>query len=107
MVKRTSSGATGARRAYPIPSAAAARVAAAAIAHAVRSRFFRCWTIGAGMEYALSNNLSVKGEYLYVGLSDTRYLMTDIADGAPMSSVKDHNDFSTVRVGLNYRFGGF
>lgn len=65
------------------------------------------YTLGAGMEYAIGNNLSVKGEYLYVGLSDTRYLMTDVADGAPMSSVKDHNDFSTVRVGLNYRFGGF
>jgi len=65
------------------------------------------YALGAGIEYALSNNLSVKGEYLYVGLSDTKYVMTDIADGAPMASVKEHNDFSSVRIGLNYRFGGF
>jgi outer membrane immunogenic protein len=65
------------------------------------------YAIGAGLEYALTGNWSVKGEYLYVGLSDTKYALTDVEDGAAMALVKEHNDFSTLRLGLNYRFGGY
>ncbi|MFC4172823.1 outer membrane protein [Microvirga sp. GCM10011540] len=65
------------------------------------------YPVGAGVEYAHTNNWSVKGEYLYVGLSDTKYPMHDLADGEAMALVKEHNAFSTVRLGLNYRFGGF
>lgn len=65
------------------------------------------YALGAGLEYALTGNLSVKGEYLYVGLSDTKYTLNDVADGAPMAAIKEKNDFSTVRLGLNYRFGAY
>ncbi|HZH50391.1 MAG TPA: outer membrane protein [Microvirga sp.] len=65
------------------------------------------YALGAGLEYALTGNWSVKGEYLYVGLTDTKYSLNDVADGAPMAAVKEKNDFSTVRLGLNYRFGAY
>ena len=32
------------------------------------SRMATGWTAGGGLEYALSNNISVKGEYLYTSL---------------------------------------
>lgn len=53
------------------------------------------WTIGAGVEYAISRNFSAKAEYLYADLGDTDGLITST------SSVNLH----MVRLGLNYRFG--
>ncbi|EKS36903.1 MAG: porin family protein [Bradyrhizobiaceae bacterium] len=53
------------------------------------------WTIGAGAEFALNQNWSAKVEYLYVDLSDKNFLMTGMSNGY---------QFSTVRVGVNYRF---
>jgi outer membrane immunogenic protein len=57
------------------------------------------WTAGAGVEYALLTNWSVKAEYLYVDLGK---FDCDLSCGA----VPDDVSFKTniVRVGLNYRF---
>ncbi|MGV3635061.1 MAG: outer membrane protein [Pseudorhodoplanes sp.] len=53
------------------------------------------WTIGAGAEYALTQNWSVKAEYLYMGFSSRSYTVT----GA------DHGfDNNLLRFGFNYRF---
>jgi outer membrane immunogenic protein len=51
------------------------------------------YTLGLGLEYALTQNLSVKGEYLYVHLNPTDFFTSDI--GA---------DVNMVRLGLNWRF---
>jgi outer membrane immunogenic protein len=76
------------------------------------------WTIGGGVEGALSNNWTVKAEYLYMDLGNapsvsaasqtifpnvpsvgfTTVLDTSIATGG---RVRDH----IFRLGLNYRFG--
>jgi outer membrane immunogenic protein len=76
------------------------------------------WTIGGGVEGALSNNWTVKAEYLYMDLGNapsisaasqtifpnlpsqgfTTVLDTTIATGG---KVRDH----IFRLGLNYRFG--
>lgn len=53
------------------------------------------WTAGVGAEIALTQNWSAKIEYLYVDLSEKSFLMTPQANGY---------QFSTVRVGVNYRF---
>jgi outer membrane immunogenic protein len=52
------------------------------------------WTVGAGIEYALFNNWSVKLEYLYADLGSF-----DLGAGADID-VKAN----IVRAGLNYRF---
>jgi outer membrane immunogenic protein len=49
--------------------------------------------IGAGLEYAFTNNISAKAEYLYAPLQDKTF------DGA-----KSDVDLSIVRAGLNYKF---
>ncbi|HQZ13086.1 MAG TPA: porin family protein [Devosia sp.] len=53
---------------------------------------------GVGAEYALDENLSIKAEYLYVGLPSVRALDTD----------DNPYDFASgshlLKVGLNYRF---
>ena len=58
------------------------------------------WTAGAGVEYAFTNNLSAKVEYLYVDLGDFN---CGISCGA---SATDNVSFNAniVRGGLNYKF---
>jgi outer membrane immunogenic protein len=50
------------------------------------------WTVGGGLEYALTDNFSVRGEYLYVNIPKTKE--------KKISSM----DFSVIRAGLNYKF---
>lgn len=58
------------------------------------------WTAGAGVEWALTDNLSVKGEYLYVDFSNEPYRL----GGVP---VPGDLDGSYVRIGLNYKLNLF
>ena len=67
------------------------------------------WTVGAGLQYALDQNWSIKGEYLYVNLQNTN--LTSVLDqGSPpiapptTSAFNFKNDLNIVRFGLNYRF---
>jgi outer membrane immunogenic protein len=58
------------------------------------------WTAGAGLEYALDPQWSVKLEYLYADLGkSTRFLAAGLSESS--------NDLSLniVRAGINYRFG--
>lgn len=56
------------------------------------------WTVGAGVEYAVTDNISVKGEYAYVDLRDEQY---DLGTGVPTDAGLDAH---TVKAGLNYKF---
>lgn len=62
-----------------------------------RDQYYLGWTIGAGVEYALSPRWSTKLEYLY-----SQYSLSDVIGGPNVTE-----DFSihTVKVGLNYRAG--
>lgn len=67
------------------------------------------WTLGAGAEYALTNNLSLKAEYLYVDLGKQRFSTVyggPVAAfvGTPAVRVERDTKFSVVRAGVNYRF---
>jgi outer membrane immunogenic protein len=69
------------------------------------------WTIGAGLEYAVGNGWSVKGEYLYVDLnSNNRTLLPTTVIGTPATGASfadsSGDRFSIIRIGLNYKFGG-
>lgn len=57
------------------------------------------WTAGAGLEYAMWSNWSVKAEYLYVDLGK-------FDCGLTCGAASDNVSFKTniVRAGLNYRF---
>ncbi|MFG1477929.1 outer membrane protein [Xanthobacter sp. V4C-4] len=56
------------------------------------------WTLGAGFEYALTNNWTLKTEYLYVDLGSK--------DSGPLGGVVLTSDtkFNTVKAGVNYKF---
>jgi outer membrane immunogenic protein len=55
------------------------------------------WTVGGGLEYAFTNNLSAKIEGLYVNLDqDDNFLGID-----------NDAEFGVVRAGLNFRFGTY
>jgi len=67
------------------------------------------WTIGAGAEYAITNNITIKGEYLYYNLGSTTF--TSIPTGAfatafpgIVATNKYEFDGSIVRAGVNYKF---
>lgn len=57
------------------------------------------WTVGAGLEYAFTNNLTAKLEYLYVDLDKESI---QVPGGTFNSNVE--TKFSVVRAGLNYKF---
>lgn len=53
------------------------------------------WTLGLGAEYGITQNWSVKAEYLYVDLADRGYTITGTTNGY---------EFNVLRLGVNYRF---
>lgn len=55
------------------------------------------YTVGGGVEWALANNWTVKGEYLYIDLDNAKFR------GGGMAANYD-NAFHTIRFGLNYKF---
>lgn len=57
------------------------------------------WTIGYGTEFALTNNWTVKSEYLYYRLGKDSYLV----DNGIREDVEVRGNI--IRIGLNYKFG--
>jgi outer membrane immunogenic protein len=64
------------------------------------------YTVGGGIEYAFNNNWSMKAEYLYSSFSGGNRALTDPANPAFSYTVRNRDDFSIARAGLNYKFGG-
>lgn len=64
------------------------------------------WTIGSGLEGALTNNWSWKAEYLYVDLGAMNTIVPGPFAPTTAESVALHTRFTEniVRVGLNYKF---
>ena len=64
------------------------------------------WTVGAGSEYAFTNNISVKGEYLYYNLGSTSTTLTPgnaaAAGVSPVLNVENRGHI--LRAGVNYKF---
>ena len=69
------------------------------------------WTAGLGAEWALSENLSVRGEWLYVDLGSASYDPSGLAyAGTPgefqhQEKASADLEFHTARIGVSYRFG--
>jgi outer membrane immunogenic protein len=65
------------------------------------------WTAGAGTEYRINRNASVKLEYLYVNLGSGAFSLVAAHPGAMNPSVLNASGdaaFNLVRAGFNYRF---
>ena len=69
------------------------------------------WALGAGAEYAFTNSMSFKLEYLHVDLGHTTQTFTTLASVSTGTmaagntiTVRQNNKFDLVRVGVNYRF---
>lgn len=62
------------------------------------------WTLGAGAEYAITNNLTVKGEYLYYNLGKKTIAVNPTTLVGPNFGAKFKNDGHIVRAGLNWKF---
>jgi outer membrane immunogenic protein len=63
------------------------------------------YTVGGGVEYALTRNWSVKGEYLYTDLGTINY----VSSSQPLNVTAFHTassavKFNIARAGLNYKF---
>jgi outer membrane immunogenic protein len=62
------------------------------------------WTVGGGVEWAVSDSWSVKAEYLYVNLGKPS-IDGDNTFWAPAPGVgTDDYDFSVARLGVNFNF---
>jgi outer membrane immunogenic protein len=57
------------------------------------------WTIGGGLEYALTNHWTVRTEYLYADLGKTTFTQSGFNVGVKTTE-------NIVRAGLSYKFGG-
>ncbi|WP_454915514.1 outer membrane protein [Xanthobacter sediminis] len=56
------------------------------------------WTIGAGVEYAITNNWTFKTEYLYVDLGSTTNTAFNVL------SLDSDAKFNSLKAGVNYKF---
>jgi len=74
------------------------------------SKVLTGWTVGAGGEYMITNNVTLKAEYLYVDLGnmDSFNAVATNSTPAPAPSSFSVNTssvrFSVVRAGLNWKF---
>jgi outer membrane immunogenic protein len=62
------------------------------------SDFLVGWTIGAGVEYALNKNWSIRTEYLHVDLGRHTWFAGKLWEASSQSTSE------TVRFGVNYKF---
>ncbi|MFG1401752.1 outer membrane protein [Xanthobacter sediminis] len=59
------------------------------------------WTLGGGVEYAITNNWTFKTEYLYVDLGNNDVVGANWGLG---DSINVDSKFHTVKAGVNYKF---
>jgi opacity protein-like surface antigen len=77
------------------------------------------WTVGGGVEVALGGNWSLKAEYQHIDLGEEQYAFkgaifnianpnNNAAAGSPFDTDSFRSDLKldTVKIGLNYKFGG-
>ncbi|MCX8572977.1 outer membrane protein [Aminobacter sp. MET-1] len=69
--------------------------------HAIADNVVAGWTIGAGAQYALTDNWSLRAEYLYVDLEDSRGAFQYAGDTFRYDF---DNDIHVVRLGASYKF---
>ena len=61
------------------------------------------YTAGAGMEYAITDGITVQGQYAFTDLGNDTYYAIPVALGGP-GTVADDVDFHTINFAINFRF---
>jgi outer membrane immunogenic protein len=64
------------------------------------------WTVGGGMEYAFTDTISAKIEYLHVEMGRKNAVFTNAANPGFSFTSRDASKFDVVRAGINFKFGG-
>jgi outer membrane immunogenic protein len=64
------------------------------------------WTAGGGVEGAFGGGWSAKLEYLYMDLGQTQQTFSGLGLGTIATQTREMTD-NIVRVGLNYKWGGY
>ncbi len=67
------------------------------------------WAAGAGVEWGFAPNWTARAEYLHVDLGSDNVTMRDPVNfpATPnIATYRFHHEFDSVRVGVNYKFGG-
>jgi opacity protein-like surface antigen len=67
------------------------------------SKWVYGWTVASGLEHTFSENIRGRIEYLYGGLPDTDFSMTDTAT-TTLVATRSFNDVHMVRASLAYNF---
>lgn len=62
------------------------------------------WTLGAGVEYAVTNNWTIKAEYLYVDLNRKTRTYVDPVNPGYYFTGTTGDRFHVVRAGVNFKF---
>ena len=62
------------------------------------------YVVGGGIEYAFTNNILARAEYLYVNLGNLNNTFTTPTGATYYVSNNVREDFSAVRFGLSYKF---
>lgn len=65
------------------------------------------WTAGAGIEYAITDNVTAKVEYLFVDLANGSATCPAGACAMAATTTAASFDTSLIRGGVNFKFGGF
>lgn len=60
------------------------------------------WTVGGGVEYGVSQDFTVKAEYMYMDLGDISHDLE--VGGTPVGSATHDVTAHTFKIGANYRF---
>jgi len=66
------------------------------------------WTVGGGVEYMLSSNVSLKGEYSFVDFGTERVDRTQVNLVTNITQVRQRDNntqMNIVKFGINYRWG--
>ncbi len=66
------------------------------------------WVVGAGLEYAMTSNWILRGEYLFHRFGGDVFVAPNIGNGAPFGVryTTGQTNLNVARVGVSYKFGG-
>jgi outer membrane immunogenic protein len=70
------------------------------------------WVVGAGLEWAMTKNFTLRGEYLYTNLSSNSFTTPSnntncgVVNACSFTLSPSNLSLNIVRAGFNYKFGG-